>query len=280
MIVPLMPGATGSLRFRSERFRAKGKKDPEADFMSRFRIGTSGYSYRHWSDGVFYPPGLSQSKWLEFYARHFDTVELNVTFYRQPVPSAFEGWRKRTPEGFNFAIKGSRYITHILRLNNKEESLRRFFNSARLLGEKLRLVLWQLPPGFKMDTERLDRFCKLLQKISPERVGHCFEFRNKSWFCQEVYSLLEHYKCHLCIADSPQYPSEERVISGTAYMRFHGKETMYGYNYSQEELSHWAERILSWKASEVYIYFNNDWMGYAIKNAKALREILKARFTS
>jgi uncharacterized protein YecE (DUF72 family) len=246
--------------------------------MSIFRIGTSGYSYKHWSDGVFYPSGLSQQRWLDFYATHFDTVELNVTFYRQPTPYTFKRWRDRTPEGFAFTVKGSRYITHILRLNDPETPLARFFDSVKLLGEKLKIVLWQLPPGFKLDMGRLDRFCKLITSISPEGVGNCFEFRNKSWFCDEVYALLEHYGCHLCVADSPRYPSEEKVISNIGYLRLHGSETMYGYNYSPYELSSWAKRISSWKASEVYIYFNNDFMGYAVKNAMTLKEILRKDF--
>ncbi len=244
--------------------------------MAKVYIGTSGYSYPHWSDGVFYPSGLPQSKWLEFYAENFNTVELNVTFYRLPAKKVFEGWYGRTPKDFLFVVKGSRFITHIKRLKNIEEPLNLFFGRASALKEKLGMILWQLPPSLKEDTKRLEQFLKLLKAQSKSR--YTFEFRNQSWFTEEIYKILKKYNAALCIADSPSFPKEEVVTADFVYVRFHGGTELYGSNYSDKELSNWAQKIKKWTKQnlDVYCYFNNDAYGYAIANAKTLINLTKS----
>ncbi|MEW5807112.1 MAG: DUF72 domain-containing protein [Acidobacteriota bacterium] len=191
-------------------------------------IGTSGYNYDHWADGVIYPKGLPQNQWLEYYARFFKTVELNVTFYRLPQEKVFERWRKRTPSDFSFAIKGSRFITHVKRLKDAEEPLRNFFSRALLLEKKLSVVLWQLSPGFKKDAGRLRAFLKSLKECQrskqkrikpgksehpdePKRITkprHAFEFRHESWLCHEIYEMLDESGCTVCRADWPEFDVE------------------------------------------------------------------------
>ncbi|NIM47423.1 MAG: DUF72 domain-containing protein [Candidatus Aenigmarchaeota archaeon] len=243
--------------------------------MAKVYIGTSGYSYPHWSDGVFYPSGLYQPKWLEFYAENFNTVELNVTFYRLPAKKVFEGWYGRTPKDFLFVVKGSRFITHIKRLKNVEEPISLLFDRALALKEKLGMILWQLPPSLKVDTKRLEQFLKLLKTQSKSR--YTFEFRNQSWFTDKIYELLKKYNAALCIADSPSFPKEEVVTADFVYVRFHGGTELYGSNYSDKELSNWAQKIKKWTKQnlDVYCYFNNDAYGYAIQNARTLKDLVK-----
>lgn len=254
--------------------------------MSKIYIGTSGYSYPHWTS-VFYPEDLPSGKWLEFYAQHFSTVELNVTFYRLPQEKTFEGWYRRTPKDFLFVVKGSRFITHVKKLANCQEPLDLLMSRAKLLKEKLGIILWQLPPSFKIDIQRLEEFLKLLRAQSPE-LRASFEFRHQSWFCQEVYDLLKKYKAALCIADSPRlrspsfggqayWPYSEEITADFIYLRFHGGKELYGSNYSDRELKEWAKKIKKWekKNLDIYTYFNNDAYGYAVANAKTLKNLTK-----
>jgi uncharacterized protein YecE (DUF72 family) len=245
--------------------------------MPLIRIGTSGYNYKHWADGVFYPSGLSQKKWLEFYSEHFNTVELNVTFYRLPKKKIFLNWYKRTPKGFHFVIKGNRFITHIKKLKDCDGPVKLFFQEARGLKEKLKVILWQMPPSLKIDIKKLESFCKLLKTICSEDVRYAFEFRERSWFTKEVYKLLENFNYTLCIADSPQWPLVKRMTSDLVYLRFHGGRRLYGSQYSKEELENWAKDINGWirENKNVYAFFNNDARGYAVKNAKQLKGILE-----
>lgn len=247
--------------------------------MGKLLIGTSGYNYPHWGHGVFYPKGLPQRRWLEFYSREFDTVELNVTFYRLVKRSVFEGWYRRTPDRFSFAVKGSRYITHIKRLKNCEDALQRFCESVEGLGEKLEVVLWQLDPRFPYDKTRLTLFAELLTESRLMRnTRHTFEFRHESWFIPEAIRLLERHGFSLCIADSPHLPSRHILTADFVYLRFHGSRSLYGSKYTEEELTHWAEKCRAWLDEDrpVYAYFNNDASGYAVENARRLREILGA----
>jgi uncharacterized protein YecE (DUF72 family) len=240
-------------------------------------IGTSGYNYPHWGDGVFYPAETPKARWLEHYARHFGSVELNVTFYRLPDRSVFQSWRARTPSPFTFAIKGNRYITHIKRLKDCREPVIRFMRNASALREKLQVVLWQLHPGMRADLARLDAFCKLLRTSARAgRVRHAFEFRHESWFCEGVYNLLRTRNHALCIAHSPDWPMAEIATADFVYLRFHGGELLYGSNYSGEELDGWAAKIRAWikRGIDVYAYFNNDARGFAAKNALFLRELV------
>jgi uncharacterized protein YecE (DUF72 family) len=248
------------------------------EWMTKLLVGTSGYNYRHWWDGVFYPRDLPQKRWLEFYSQFFDTVELNVSFYRLPNRTTFEGWYFRTPGNFTFSVKGSRFITHIKRLKDCQEPLETFFSHAHGLKEKLGVILWQLPPRFRLNLERLKGFCGLLSDIpSLTPVRHTFEFRDASWFCPEVYALLKEHTFSLCLAHSSALPSVERTTADFVYIRFHGGETLYGSNYSEGELRTWSKKIEGWlrEGLDVYGYFNNDAFGFAVGNALALRGLLK-----
>lgn len=237
-------------------------------------IGTSGYNYNHWADGVFYPNNLKQNKWLEYYCKCFSTVELNVTFYRLPNESTFKSWYNRTGKNFVYAVKGSRFITHIKKLKDSQELLELFFSRAKLLKNKLGVVLWQLPPGLHKDERRLENFCQLLAK-GYNFCRHAFEFRHKNWFCEQIYSILRYYNYGLCIAHSGRWPYENELTADFTYIRFHGGEVLYGSEYSKQELSEWANKIKKWLRNkiDVYAYFNNDAYGYAVKNALQLKEL-------
>lgn len=233
-------------------------------------IGCSGWVYNHWRNR-FYPPKLPQREWFAFYSQHFDTVELNNSFYRLPKPETFDGWRQRSPEDFRFAVKGSRYITHIRRLKEPIDSVGRFFESADKLGPKAGPILWQLAPSFQRDDERLGAFLAAL----PRQHLHAFEFRHKSWLVQDIYDLLAEHRVALCVPDRPDLPQDVRCVTDWAYVRLHGSNHDEG-NYSDAELRMWADRIGSFMASgaAVWAYFDNDQEGFAINNARTLRDLL------
>lgn len=242
--------------------------------MAKLQIGTSGFNYRHWR-GVLYPKGLPQSKWLERYNDVFDSVELNVSFYRLPNKKTFTSWRDRTADDFTFALKGSRFITHVKRLSDSEEPVKRFFDYAGALGPKLEVVLWQLPPSMKKDGERLSSFCELLNREAAH-VRHCFEFRNEEWFDEGIYGILREHGLGLCIADSPKRKSPKVITSDFIYLRFHGGRRLYASEYTGEELKRWVEwsRGAIEEGKDLYAYFNNDALGFAVKNALTFRETL------
>jgi uncharacterized protein YecE (DUF72 family) len=240
-------------------------------------IGTSGYNYTHWGNDVFYPSELPEKKWLEFYATYFNTVELNVTFYRLPTKKAFESWYMRTPSQFLFSIKGSRFITHIKRLKDCQEPLALFLDRASCLKEKLGVILWQLPPRFKVDLKRLEEFFLLISKIPiSKKIPHAFEFRDDSWFCSQVFMILERFNFSFCISHGSGIPMMEKITSNIIYLRLHGGKLLYGSNYSENELKNWAKKIQSWKENGkiIFVYFNNDAYGFAIKNAMTLKRLL------
>lgn len=241
--------------------------------MLKTYIGTSGYNYSHWADGVFYPEGLAQNKWLEYYCQFFNSVELNVSFYRLPSKKVFQNWYKRTPKDFNFVAKGSRFISHVKKLKDCREPLEIFLENSSGLKEKLSCILWQLPPGLKKDLTRLEDFLKILKK-SCRDIRQAIEFRNKTWFDRETYDLLKRYDICLCIAHSDRWPCVKEITSDFLYLRFHGGESLYSSNYSEEELKEWAEFALSTKIKEIFAFFNNDAYGYAVKNALKLKELL------
>lgn len=248
-----------------------------SEIPKKVLIGTSGYNYPHWWNGVFYPSELPQKRWLGYYADYFETVELNVTFYRLPSKEAFVGWHQRTPEGFFFAMKGSRFITHMKRLRDCREPLEILLDRASPLREKLGVILWQLPPRFRFQKERLEEFCVLLSTLPRSRIlRHAFEFRDESWFCEEAFRTLEEFDFSFCIAQGAGLPSVERVTSGTLYLRFHGGEVLYGSNYSDSELKQWAAKIRNWekKGKTVFVYFNNDTYGFAVKNGLTLKKFV------
>jgi uncharacterized protein YecE (DUF72 family) len=241
--------------------------------MAELNIGCSGFNYPHWR-GAFYPEGLPQRRWLSHYASVFASVELNVTFYRLPSASTFEKWRLETPPDFMFSIKGSRFITHVKRLRDPEEPLERFFVAALELREKLGAVLWQLPPGFRADSQRLERFLKLLDGYP---VRNTLEFREESWLGDETVSLCREHNVALCMADCPQFLIEAPLSADFVYIRRHGRSGDYAANYDQGELAADAGRIRGYLAGgrDVFIYFNNDAMGYAPKNAWELKGMLE-----
>ncbi len=239
--------------------------------MARYIIGTSGWHYDDWR-GRFYPEGLAKSKWLEFYAGHFSTVELNNTFYRLPSEAAFKNWYDSTPPGFIFAVKISRYITHIKKLKDTREALQNFMSMATLLKDKLGPVLYQLPPSLHRDDAKLQKF---LSGLSTE-YKHVIEFRHESWLTDEVYDILRRYHVGMCVFDMPNLSCPLLATADFAYIRFHGKDSLYSSSYSDGELADWAEKIkkLAENLGNVYIYFNNDIQGFALKNAETIRELL------
>jgi uncharacterized protein YecE (DUF72 family) len=238
------------------------------------RIGCSGWNYDHWRNGVFYPPRCPPRKWLEFYSRHFDTVEINATFYRLPRREAVANWVTGSPPGFLFAVKMSRYITHIKRLRDLGSGVQVFYDRIEplLRSPKLGPVLWQLPGSFRRDDERL---AAALAALPPGR--HCFEFRHESWFVPEVTEMLRERGVALVIGDHPQRPFQTRELTADwTFVRFHSGTRGQRGNYSRSELEAWAERFEQWRAAavDVYAYFNNDWEGFAIRNGLWLKERL------
>jgi uncharacterized protein YecE (DUF72 family) len=239
------------------------------------RIGCSGWNYAHWRNGVFYPPRLAARHWLEHYARHFDTVEVNSTFYRLPRESAVARWVEESPAGFTFAVKVSRYVTHIKRLLDVPEHLPLLYERIRplLRSPKLGPFLWQLPPTFACD---LDRLAAALEHLHDGH-RHAFEFRHPSWFRDEVYTLLREHRVALVIGDRPQVNAFQahELTSDFTFVRFHHGTRGRNGNYSHAELDEWAGRLERWSREvDVFAYFNNDWEGYAIENAQHLLRLL------
>jgi uncharacterized protein YecE (DUF72 family) len=220
------------------------------------RIGCSGWNYKHFRE-VVYPKGLPPSRWLEHYATLFDTVEVNSTFYRLPLRSSVARWLEQSPSGFVFAIKASRYLTHIKRLTDLDQGLARFYERIEPLVEspKLGPVLWQLPATFHRDDERL---ASALEALPPGR--HCFEFRHESWFTDEVYALLRAHGAALVIGDAVNRPFQTFDLTADwTFVRFHGSRGPGG-DYTDEELETWKGRLDAWRREvDVYAYFNNDW---------------------
>jgi len=238
------------------------------------RIGTSGWYYNHWTE-LFYPAKLSKSKWFEYYAEHFDTVEINNTFYHQPKQESIKRWQRLAPQHFIYSVKANRYITHIKRLKDASEPLERFFKGVRLLKAKLGPILYQLPPSLHKDLDLLEAFLKLL----PKKQLGVFEFRHKSWFSEDSYKLLRDFNAGFCIHDMPGIVSPRVVTSDIIYIRFHGPTGRYQGNYSKSDLQNWAKWIKenSREVCGVYAYFNNDIDANAIRNAKTLKEFLVRR---
>jgi uncharacterized protein YecE (DUF72 family) len=241
--------------------------------MPELRIGCSGFSYQHWR-GIFYPENLAERKWLEYYSSIFSTVELNVTFYRLPRPSVFDRWYAGTPPDFGYSIKGSRFITHVKKLLSPEGPLRLFLDSALRLQEKLKVVLWQFPPTFKANRERLAAFVRLLNKFP---VRNAFEFRHESWIVPDIMDLCRDHNVSLCMADWPGFIDDLPVTADFIYIRRHGKGGSYATRYSKAELRKDAARIRRYlkDRKDVFIYFNNDASGFAPLNARELAAMPK-----
>lgn len=238
---------------------------------SKIVVGTSGWHYDHWR-GRFYPDELPKLDWLAFYAQNFPTVELNNSFYHLPSEKAFARWYDSTPDNFAFAVKVSRFITHLKKLKDVEEPLTNFLGRAKLLGGKLGPLLYQLPPGLHRNDSLLEDFLSML----PTDLNHVFEFRHESWLDQGVLDLLRRRNIGFCIFDMPNLTTPLEATADFAYVRFHGSSSMYSGCYSDEELNDWAQRIasLAQDVRAVYVYFNNDIDGFAVKNAQTLTEKL------
>ncbi|MES1246769.1 MAG: DUF72 domain-containing protein [Actinomycetota bacterium] len=245
-----------------------------ADRHRPVRVGCSGWNYASWKDELY--EGRPARLWLEHYARHFDTVEVNNTFYRLPNRSAVANWERSVPPGFTFTIKVSRYLTHIKRLTELGPGLDRFFERLEpLLGSpKLGPFLWQLPPSFRRDDERL---AAALAVMAADGRRHCVEFRHPSWFVEETYDALRASGVALVIGDRPEVKAFQAQVFTADYtlVRFHyGSRGRRG-NYSETELVEWAERLRDWRRErEVFVYFNNDWEAFAVRNALRMKELL------
>lgn len=234
-------------------------------------IGTSGWSYPHWK-GTFYPVHIKDSDELSFYAQKLLSVEINNSFYHLPSAKIFRDWRSSTSKNFIFAVKASRYITHLKKLKTDDDGLKLFLKHARYLKEKLGPILFQLPPGWKLNLERFEMFLKKL----PKKHRYTFEFRNHSWFDERVYELLRQYNCAFCIYDLENFITPLIETADFVYVRLHGPTLRYGGSYNLRALVKWAKLIANWKAKgkDVYVYLNNDDRGYAALNALRLKELV------
>jgi uncharacterized protein YecE (DUF72 family) len=240
--------------------------------MTDIRIGTSGWHYKHWI-GRYYPEGTRPAAMLPWYLRDFDTVELNNTFYRLPTETAFDNWRESVPDDFVFAVKGSRFITHMIKLKDPNRGIVNFVPRAQRLEKKLGPILWQLPPGWKVNVERLDEFLTAL----PKGVRYAFELRNESWMSDAVLEVLKKHHAAFCIYELAGYRSPLEITTDWSYIRLHGPTAFkYQGSYSNAQLEEWAARIDDWKRKldAVYVYFDNDDSAYAVTNALTLKEIV------
>ncbi len=233
------------------------------------RIGCSGWSYAHWRK-LFYPQNMPAREHFTFYAQHFDTVELNNSFYRQPPRERFVAWADQAPPNFLFAVKASRYVTHIKRMVVEQKSINLVVESAEGLGSKLGPFLFQLPATFHLDLARLEAFLPML----PPTQRHTLEFRHDSWLIPPVFELLRRHRIALCIPDRPNMPQSLETTSDFTYVRFHLGPR--GIGYGTTALETWAQRVRAWRDAglDVFLYFNNDMEGFAIRNAQTLKELV------
>jgi uncharacterized protein YecE (DUF72 family) len=244
--------------------------------MAKAFIGTSGWVYEDWWKR-FYPVEIKPEERLEYYSKSFATVELNASFYHLPRKKTFGNWSKKTPVSFAFSVKLSKYITHNLKLKSAKESLQLFLNEAKGLGNKLSVVLVQLPPNLKKDTERLKNFLVLIRE-NPVKTRWAFEFRHESWLEEEIFDLLKNSGAGFVIQDSAgRWPSAEVATGDFVYLRFHGPSDLYSSNYPDKSLKEWAKKTEKWLAEglDVYAYFNNDVNAFAVRNAMRLKELVK-----
>ncbi|MFL6299840.1 MAG: DUF72 domain-containing protein [Terriglobales bacterium] len=238
------------------------------------RIGASGYHYRHWK-GNFYPEDLATSGMLPFYLNYFDTLELNNTFYRLPTVAALEAWRDAVPDNFIFAVKASRFLTHNKKLKDPENALENLLPRIKVLGKKLGPILFQLPPKWRINLERLQELLAIL----PPKYKYAFEFRELSWINEQVLETLQRYSSAFCIYEIAGYHSPLHVTTDFAYVRLHGPGGKYQGSYSDAALEEWAEWIAeqSTELRAIYFYFDNDQAGYAPQNALTLRRKVAER---
>lgn len=236
-------------------------------------IGTSGWHYAHWKEN-FYPKGTRPANYLEFYSQRFSTVEVNNSFYRLPSEQTLQCWANVVPKHFRFSIKASRFITHNKKLKDAPESFTLFFDRIKTIAPSLGPILFQLPPRWKYNGERLEEF---LQSVSPQ-LNYVFEFRNPDWIRDEAFAILKKYNASYCVHDMPETLSPVLTTSNIAYIRFHGPSGNYSGSYPDTHLSEWAQRLLGWEQQGIdsYIYFNNDIGGHAPRNATTLAKLTKS----
>lgn len=239
--------------------------------MTLFHVGTSGWHYGHWV-GPFYPEGMPAERFLDFYAEKFGSVELNNTFYQLPSRETLAAWRKQTPRDFVFAVKASRYITHMKKLKDPARSVTRFIDVVSALGDKLGPILFQLPPRWRVNTQRLGEFLDAL----PRDHRYAFEFRDETWFAPEVIDLLRRHDAAFCAYDLDGRQSPVELTTDLAYVRLHGPDGPYRGSYDGRALRAWARRIGQWtgQGRTAFCYFDNDEAGFAARNALRLQEML------
>lgn len=241
--------------------------------MTSINIGTSGWNYDHWK-GTFYPEELDSSEWLDFYQERFTTIEVNNSFYKLPEKDTLRSWSDTVNKTFTFSMKASRYTTHMKKLSDPEKSTEKMFSAFSALKKKLGPILFQLPPNWNFDKEKLEQFLSRL----PEKYRYVFEFRDHSWISEEACGLLEKYNAAFCIYDLTGYHTPDYLTADFVYVRLHGpdKENKYRGKYNKDQLSEWAERITQWQQGgrDVYLYFNNDMEGFAPENAQMLQRMV------
>jgi uncharacterized protein YecE (DUF72 family) len=239
--------------------------------MSTLHIGTSGWHYKHWL-GNFYPAGTAPAQFLPYYMQQFDTVEINNSFYKLPSGQAFTDWMMTVPEAFVFSVKASRFITHMKKLREPQQSLALFLDRIQSLGEKLGPVLFQLPPAWHFNEERFTAFLQAL----PATFRYTFEFRDQSWYTDRAYQLLQQYNCAFCIYDFSYHQSPVVITTDFVYVRLHGPENKYDGSYSDQALESWATYCDIWlsQGKQVYLYFDNDIHGHAPVDALRLQQML------
>ncbi len=241
--------------------------------MGRIYIGTSGWHYSHWV-GPFYPKGMPSEDFLSYYIGRFQTVEINNTFYHLPSQKTLAGWREATPQNFLFSCKASRFITHMKKLKDPGRSLPRFFTAMDVLGDKLGPVLFQLPPRWRVNPERLEAFLEQL----PRGYRCAFELRDETWFTRDVSRLLSKYGAAFCIYDLDRRQSPIEVTADFVYIRLHGPDGPYRGRYDARVLRKWANKCTAWSRSghDVYCYFDNDEKGYAAQDALRLHAAVES----
>jgi uncharacterized protein YecE (DUF72 family) len=242
---------------------------------NNYFLGTSGWMYNHWK-GPFYPNDIDNERMLEYYSQELNTVEVNNTFYKLPKKQVVQKWKANTPKNFVFSIKANRYITHMKNLKDGREPVGNLINSIRFLGDKLGPILFQLPPQWNLNYERIKEFIEIL----PDQYNYVFELRNPTWYVDKVYELLREHNIGLCIHDISGEPSPQVITADFLYIRFHGPHGNYHNKYSLEHLEEWTGKITSWLEEDltIYAYFNNDAYGRAIKNVKQLGDLLNTNF--
>ncbi|HEX4373389.1 MAG TPA: DUF72 domain-containing protein [Puia sp.] len=234
---------------------------------NKIHIGTSGWHYDHWK-GNFYPKELKDSGLFSYYGKYFSTVEINNSFYRLPSAETFVDWKKASPEKFVFSVKANRYLTHMKKLKVDKPAIQKFFTSIEKLKEKLGAILFQLPPHWKINAERLDAFISVL----PGDHRYTFEFRDHTWYHQEIYDILKKHQSAFCIYELEHQVSPMEITTDLVYIRLHGPGEKYQGSYTDKNLKQWAKKIIAWKkeGKTIYVYFDNDQNGCAPLNAKKL----------